>query len=103
MKKVLIWFSLIVITTLFIYVSFPMAEETEEHPTYNGVGEEMVGRTLEETGAINSVTAIVFDFRGYDTLGESFVLLTAVTGAAVILRKNNKNSGGKGHEEKNKA
>ena len=95
MKKLFIWFSLIVITGLFIYVSFPMALDTEKNPTYDGVGNIMVEKTLKETGAINSVTAIVFDFRGYDTLGESFVLLTAVTGAAVILRKNNKSGGEK--------
>ena len=28
----------------------------------------------------------MFDFRGYDTLGESFVLLTAISGSMLILR-----------------
>ena len=42
---------------------------------------------LAKTQAVNNVTAIVFDFRGYDTLGESFVLLIAITGATVILRR----------------
>lgn len=95
MKKAFIWLLLLIITGLFIYVSFPMASETKKNPTYDGVGNIMVEKTLKETGAINSVTAIVFDFRGYDTLGESFVLLTAVTGAAVILRKTNKKTGRK--------
>lgn len=34
----------------------------------------------------NMVTAVNFDFRGFDTLGEEFMLLCAVTGAVVLLR-----------------
>ena len=46
-----------------------------------------VTESLATSQAVTPVTAIVFDFRGYDTLGESFVLLIAITGATVILRK----------------
>lgn len=35
---------------------------------------------LEETGSANIVNAIVWDFRGYDTLGEEAVLFTAAMG-----------------------
>ena len=34
----------------------------------------------------NMVSAVNFDFRGFDTLGEEFMLLCAVTGAVVLLR-----------------
>ena len=37
---------------------------------------------LEKTGAPNSVTAILLDFRAYDTLGEAAVLFCAVMGRA---------------------
>lgn len=40
-----------------------------------------------EVAANNAVTAIVFDYRGYDTLGEATVLFAAVTGVALILRR----------------
>jgi multicomponent Na+:H+ antiporter subunit B len=40
----------------------------------------------EKTGSANLVTGVVFDFRGYDTLGEATVLVTAVLGALTILR-----------------
>ena len=53
----------------------------------DGVADIIVKENLEKTQAVNNVTAIVFDFRGYDTLGESFVLLIAITGATVILRR----------------
>lgn len=84
MKKFFTWFSLSVIFILSIYVSVKM---TFMPPTYEGIANLMVEDTLKKTGAINACTAIVFDFRGYDTLGESFVLFTAVTGSAAILRK----------------
>ena len=34
----------------------------------------------------NAVTAVNFDYRGFDTLGEEFMLLAAVTGTVVLLR-----------------
>jgi multisubunit Na+/H+ antiporter MnhB subunit len=39
-----------------------------------------------ETGSANLVTGVIFDFRGYDTLGEATVLFTAVIGVLVVLR-----------------
>ncbi len=41
---------------------------------------------LIRTGAPNLVSAVILDFRVYDTLGEATVLFTAVTGVAVVLR-----------------
>lgn len=41
---------------------------------------------VEKTGSTNLVTGVVFDFRGYDTLGEATVLVTAVIGMLTILR-----------------
>ena len=38
-----------------------------------------------ETGAANIVTAIILDYRAYDTLGEVTVLFTAILGALTIL------------------
>jgi len=40
----------------------------------------------EKTGSANLVTGVVFDFRGYDTMGEAVVLVTAVLGVLTILR-----------------
>lgn len=41
---------------------------------------------LEQTGAANIVTAVLLDFRAYDTLGEATVLFCAVMGAISVLR-----------------
>ena len=40
----------------------------------------------QKTGSANLVTGVVFDFRGYDTMGEAIVLVTAVLGVLTILR-----------------
>ena len=40
----------------------------------------------QRTGSANLVTGVVFDFRGYDTMGEAVVLVTAVLGVLTILR-----------------
>ena len=44
-------------------------------------------RGLEETGSANIVTAVLLDFRAYDTLGEATVLFGAVIGALTVLRR----------------
>jgi len=42
---------------------------------------------LEETGAPNIVTAVLLDFRAWDTLGEATVLFCAALGTLAILRR----------------
>lgn len=45
-----------------------------------------VNGAVDKTGSVNLVTGVLFDFRGYDTLGEAAVLVTAVLGVLTILR-----------------
>ena len=40
-----------------------------------------------ESGANNVVTAVLFDYRGFDTLGEAAVLFTAAIGATLMFRR----------------
>lgn len=56
----------------------------------DGAAAAIVQQNLEKTHAVNDVTSIVFDFRGYDTMGESFILITAVAGSIVILSNKKK-------------
>lgn len=51
----------------------------------DGAAAAIVQQNLAESHAVNDVTSIVFDFRGYDTMGEAFILITAVAGSVVIL------------------
>src|SRR5438132_7172464 len=40
-----------------------------------------------ERHVTNVVSAVVFDYRGFDTLGEEFILFTAAMGVALLLRE----------------
>ena len=64
----------------------------------SGAADAIVQQNLAETHAVNDVTSIVFDFRGYDTMGEAFILVTAVTGSAVILFKKKAGKEEENHE-----
>jgi len=41
---------------------------------------------MSGTGATNVVSAVILDYRGYDTLGEATVLFTAVVGVLAVMR-----------------
>lgn len=58
-------------------------------PLSTAMDEHYIAAARAETGASNVVTSIVFDYRGFDTLGEASVLFTAVLGVGLVLRKLN--------------
>jgi multicomponent Na+:H+ antiporter subunit B len=41
---------------------------------------------VRERAATNVVASITFDYRGFDTMGEEFILFAAVVGVAILLR-----------------
>lgn len=43
------------------------------------LSEHYISEGVQETGAINLVTSVLYDYRAFDTLGETTVLLTAAT------------------------
>jgi len=51
------------------------------------VSEQYINKGFSISRAANLVTAILLDFRAYDTLGEATVIFTSIIGAIVILRK----------------
>jgi multisubunit Na+/H+ antiporter MnhB subunit len=57
------------------------------NPRFSEMDDHMIETGQEVTGANNIVTGIVFDFRGFDTLGEATVLFTAVLGVGLMFRK----------------
>jgi multisubunit Na+/H+ antiporter MnhB subunit len=58
-------------------------------PDESDMDDYIIENTQEETGANNGVTSVVFDYRGFDTLGEATVLFTAVAGVILIFRRLN--------------
>ena len=49
-------------------------------------GDAINANATRERHVTNMVSAVNFDYRGFDTLGEEFMLLCAVTGVTVLLR-----------------
>ena len=119
MKKFLTYVSLGAILVTCIFASVTMGKmprtyesenatasvyELQQDPTaydnsqVNGAAEAIVRQNLDTTHAVNDVTSIVFDFRGYDTMGEAFILITAVAGSIVILSGAKKKEEGKKDE-----
>jgi len=62
------------------FVSFGDPAETATDDYY-------LSHTQQETGSANAVTSIVFDYRGFDTLGEATVLFVAVLGLVMLFRR----------------
>lgn len=58
-----------------------------DNSSADGAAAVIVNENLEKTAADNVVFSVVFNFRGYDTMGESFILIAAIAGSLVILRK----------------
>ncbi len=73
--------------------------------TFQGTyGKILNSMTLYERHATNVVTAVVFDYRGIDTVGEEFMLFMAVTGVVVLFSSmEHKNVSAAGHEKQSDA
>ncbi len=70
------------VSFLLVAVTIPFGE-----PKTSDLDDYYITNGQEQVGANNIVTSIVFDFRGFDTLGEASVLFTAVTGVAILFRR----------------
>lgn len=79
----------VIITTLVIlYATFDKPRLGDpEAPVQTHVGAWYLEKTVEYIDIPNSVTAVLGSFRGYDTLGEVFVVLTAGIGVLFLLGK----------------
>lgn len=94
MKKKIMFMTLLIMSLLFFMLTLEMGKTVLQN---EGSSKEIINKTTEDTKAQSTVSAIVFDFRGYDTLGEAIVLFTAVAGTYTILRNNK--TGGKKSEK----
>ena len=58
-------------------------------------GPDYLARSLAETGIQNVVTSVLASYRGFDTLGETTVILTAGIAVLLLLRRSPRDVGGK--------
>jgi multisubunit Na+/H+ antiporter MnhB subunit len=76
-------FSIVAVFFLFcVFLIHPFGE-----PGQVQMDDYIITHTQNETGTNNGVTAVVFDYRGFDTLGEATILFSAVAGVLLIFRK----------------
>ena len=99
MRKLLIIASMAVFIAFMLYVVVNPGDFGKTvgnhlvfgHPRYTDMDDYFITHGQRLSAANNIVTTIVFDFRGFDTLGEATVLFTAVMGVASVLRKLRRN------------
>jgi len=76
--------TILVLAGALLYTAFSLSFGA---PAASDMDDYFIQHGQEQTGANNIVTAVVFDFRGFDTLGEATVLFTAVLGVGLLFRK----------------
>lgn len=72
-------------------------------PANNEVSARYIEESMEETGAVNVVCALILNYRGFDTMGESFVLFTAATAVAILLRVDKREHRAQRHDRRNES
>ena len=75
-----------VVLSLSVFLAFLVAAALLIHP-FGYPPSQMDDYIIENT---QSETAVVFDYRGYDTLGEATILFSAVTGVVMLFRRKKK-------------
>lgn len=59
-----------------------------EYGPLHEAASQYLERSIQDTGSVNVVAAILADYRLYDTIGEATVLFTAILGVTLILGRN---------------
>jgi len=84
MRKFIVMF-LLVFLGIFLY--FNLSYLPAEKMISNNVSQHYINSGVKETGSFNLVTAILFDYRAFDSLGESTIIFAAVSGIVLILSR----------------
>ena len=78
---------LIITAVLLIMVSRLPAFGDPDSPVFNEVARKYIADGVRDTGALNAVAGLIFDYRGFDTFAESCTLFTAVCAVLILLRR----------------
>jgi multicomponent Na+:H+ antiporter subunit B len=77
---------LVAMTGLAVFLLWGMAGLPHFGQFDGAYGRLLNATAVSERAATNVVAAVAFDYRGFDTLGEEFILFAAVVGVAILLR-----------------
>ena len=73
---------------LLIYGTLDMPDWGDPHsPASLHVSPRYIEKSLQETAVPNIVTAVLADYRSYDTLGETAVIFTAAVACILLIRR----------------
>ena len=86
MKNIWILSVVLLLAAVLTYL-IASGDLTFGEPAMADMDDYYIENAQTETGANNIVTSIVFDYRGFDTLGEATVLFAAVLGVGSLFRK----------------
>ena len=85
--RFLAYFSIIIMSLILFYSAAGLpALFDPDSPASTHVSPRYIEESTDETGSPNFVTAVLADYRGYDTLGETTVIFTAGISSALLLR-----------------
>ncbi len=82
MNKLLV---IIILCLLGGILLFSLSFVPEQELVPGSTAEHIISSGLKETGSLNLVTAILYDYRAFDSLGESTVIFAAVSAIVLIL------------------
>jgi multicomponent Na+:H+ antiporter subunit B len=88
LKKILAFVVIIITGALLVYgvKDFPKWADPNQ-PASIHVSPRYIEKTFDETAVPNLVTAILADYRGYDTMYETTVIFTAGIVVMMLLRR----------------
>lgn len=92
--------SLLFVLLASIFELPPMGDQ--ENPSYNEIATYYIEESTNDTGSINLITAIITDYRAFDTLGEATVLFAGIIAVTTTVgvthhKQKRKKEGGSSH------
>lgn len=82
LNHTLVFVSIFLLTLVFFVIS------DELFPTVEGkVARFYLENSIHSIKSVNTVNAVIWEFRGYDTLGEELVIITASLSVFLLLYK----------------
>ncbi len=84
MKKILV-ITILALFSISLFLNLQLLPE--EHYIKDNASVFYRNNGLEKTSSLNLVTAILYDFRAFDSLGESTVIFAAVSGIVLVLSR----------------
>ncbi len=85
MKKIIFGIAFIAFFSFLVMSAINMRPFGLPIPSH--MDDYFIENAQKETGTNNVVTSIVFDYRGFDTLGEGTVLFTTIVGVVALFRR----------------